>query len=193
MSTAPLILASGSRYRAELLARLGIPFTQHSPDLDESAHLNEDGLALATRLARQKAEQIAQLHPGAWVIGSDQVAICESRLIGKPGNRERAIEQLQFMSGKTCEFVTGVLLTRHDSEGFSGLDRTQVRFRTLSAAAITHYVDTEPSFDCAGSAKIEGLGISLMSEVRSSDPTGLIGLPLIVTAELLRRAGYWLL
>lgn len=184
-----LILASGSRYRAELLARLRLPFTQDAPDVDETPRANESAAQLATRLALAKAGLVAQRQPQAWVIGSDQVASCEGRLLGKPGTRDKAIEQLRFLSGKYAAFITAVALCR-GSEQYRDFDTTVVKFRKLSAEEIERYVEAEPSFDCAGSAKIEGLGISLATEVQSRDPTALIGLPLIATAKLLRRAGY---
>ena len=185
-----LILASGSRYRAELLSRLGLGFTQQSPDVDETPQKDEAAAALAQRLALAKATVIAQCAPTAWVIGSDQVAACEGRLLGKPGTRERAIEQLGFLSGKYSAFVTAVVLLRAGGATHRDFDTTVVKFRKLTLAEITRYVDAEPAYDCAGSAKIEGLGIALTAEVQSRDPTALIGLPLIATARLLRKAGF---
>lgn len=190
-SSARLILASGSRYRAELLARLRLAFEQASPDVDESALPGESAPELAQRLALTKAEAVASRHPEAWVIGSDQVAVCEGRLLGKPGGREQAREQLRWMAGKTTHFHTAVALRRlHPRAQQTALDQTSVRMRPLSEAEIERYLDAEPAYDCAGSAKIEGLGISLCAEVQSRDPTALIGLPLIATAELLRGAGF---
>lgn len=192
-SPAPLILASGSRYRAELLGRLRLPFTQSSPDVDETARPGEDGASLAQRLALAKAQAVGARNPEAWVIGSDQVAVCEARLIGKPGSRDAAIEQLRWMSGRAVHFLTAVVLLQERSGSlYRELDSTLVRFRALDPLQIERYVDAEPSFDCAGSAKIEGLGISLCEEVQSRDPTALIGLPLIATAQLLRQAGFQL-
>jgi septum formation protein len=187
-----LILASSSRYRAELLARLGLPFSQQSPDIDETPGRDESAVPLAQRLALAKAQAIAQRAPGAWVIGSDQVAACEGSLLGKPGNRERAVEQLRFLSGKHAAFVTALALVRVGGETHRDFDTTVVRFRKLAESEIERYVDAEPAYDCAGSAKIEGLGIALTAEVQSRDPTALIGLPLIATARLLRKAGYLL-
>jgi len=185
-----LILASGSRYRAELLARLRLPFTQQSPDIDETPLRDEAAAPLATRLAHSKALAIATAVPGAWVIGSDQVCACEGRLLGKPGNRENAIEQLRFLSGKYSAFVTAVVLHRQGGATHRDFDTTVVKFRKLDDDEIIRYVDAEPAYDCAGSAKIEGLGITLAAEVQSRDPTALIGLPLIATAKLLRKAGF---
>lgn len=163
-----------------------------SPDVDETAHKDEAALPLATRLALAKAEAIARQVPAAWVIGSDQVASCEGRLLGKPGTRDNAIEQLQFLSGKYAAFVTAVVLMRQGEATYRELDTTVVKFRKLGAAEILRYVEAEPAFDCAGSAKIEGLGITLTAEVQSRDPTALIGLPLIATAKLLRKARFHL-
>lgn len=187
-----LILASGSRYRAELLARLRLPFTQLSPDVDERPLKDEAAAALAQRLALTKAQAVAVQRPGAWVIGSDQVASCEGRLLGKPGTREKAVEQLRFLSGKHAAFITAVALLRSTGETHRDFDTTVVKLRKLTDEEISRYVDAEPSFDCAGSAKIEGLGITLMADVQSRDPTALIGLPLIATARLLRKAGFLL-
>lgn len=188
----PLILASGSRYRAELLRRLHLSFSQQSPDVDETPQPGEAAEQLATRLALLKAEAIALKAPAAWVIGCDQVAACEGRLLGKPGTREKAIKQLRFLSGKQTTFLTAVVLIRQGHSVSQALDTTVVRFRMLTDDAIARYVDAEPAYDCAGSAKIEGLGITLTAEVQSCDPTALIGLPLIATAELLRKAGFTL-
>lgn len=188
---ASLILASSSRYRAELLGRLRLPFRQASPDVDEQALPGEDAEALACRLARAKAEVLGRADPQAWVLGSDQVADCEGVLIGKPGSRERAGEQLRRMAGRETRFLTAVSLYRHaDGAHHAALDETRVQLRALDEAEIERYLDAEPAYDCAGSAKIEALGISLCEAVRSSDPTALIGLPLIATARLLRQAGF---
>ncbi len=186
-----LLLASTSRYRAELLARLGIAFKAMNPDVDETARPGETAQRLATRLSLAKAQAVAGLHPTAWVIGSDQVASCEGQLLGKPGSRQKAVQQLLLMRGKYTAFITGLAVV-NAGRGlcYRSLDTTVVKLRRLSLAEIERYVDSEPSFDCAGSAKIEGLGISLCSEVQSRDPTALIGLPLIETARLLRKAGF---
>ena len=188
---APLILASSSRYRAELLARLRLPFRQASPDVDERALPGEAAAALARRLARAKAETLGRVHPQAWVLGSDQVADCEGTLLGKPGDRENARAQLRRMAGRETRFLTAVSLYRHaDGQHHAALDETRVQLRALDEAEIERYLDAEPAYDCAGSAKIEALGISLCEAVNSADPTALIGLPLIATARLLRQAGF---
>lgn len=185
----PLILASTSRYRAELLARLGIPFEPARPDVDETPHPGEDAAALALRLAVEKARAVSVRFPEAWVLGSDQAAECEGRLLGKPGDRERARGQLRGLSGRQACFVTAVALVR-GTKVLRAVDRTEVRMRALEAGEIERYLDREPAFDCAGSFKMEGLGISLFERIDSQDPSALIGLPLIACCRLLREAGY---
>jgi len=186
----PLILASTSRYRRELLGRLGLDFDVARPDTDETPQPGEAPSKLAWRLAEAKAAAVAAQRPDAWVIGSDQVAEFDGRPIGKPGGRDGAIAQLGAMSGREVRFCTGLCVLRHGQAALSELDVTTVRFRELSAAEIERYVDAEQPYDCAGSFKSEGLGIALFEAVESRDPTALIGLPLIATARLLRRAGY---
>lgn len=185
-----LILASTSRYRRELLGRLGLEFEVARPETDETPQPGEVPAALAARLAEAKAAAVAAQRPAAWVIGSDQVAEFDGRPIGKPGGREGAIAQLAAMSGREVRFCTGLCVLRHGEPGLSELDVTVVRFRALTTAEIERYVDAEQPFDCAGSFKSEGLGITLFEAIESRDPTALIGLPLIATARLLRRAGY---
>jgi 7-methyl-GTP pyrophosphatase len=184
----PLILASGSRYRAELLRRLGLPFEQDPPDLYETPRLGEQPETLARRLAAAKAQAVAARRPGRWVLGSDQVCACGDRALGKPGSRERAREQLSWLSGRKARFLTAVALAG-DGALHEALDLTVVRFRALQAAEIERYLDAEPAYDCAGSFKAEGLGISLCAAIESGDPTGLIGLPLIAVRDLLAKAG----
>lgn len=186
----PLILASSSKYRAELLRRLQLPFTQQAANIDETPQRNEAPAALALRLAVHKAQAIARTNPDHWVLGSDQVVAAGLKLLGKPGTRARAVSQLTLLSGKTVQFVTAVALVRKDGPARSALDTTVVRFRKLTAAEIEHYVDAEPAFDCAGSFKCEGLGITLCESIETRDPTALIGLPLIATRLLLADAGY---
>lgn len=186
-----LILASTSRYRAELLARLRLPFEQIAPIVVEKPKPGETAERLAVRLARMKAQSIAAKRPEACIIGSDQAASCMNRLLGKPGNREAACEQLAFMAGRTVMFATGLSVIHPGlPRPLAELDVTLVKMRRLKAADIERYVDAEPSFDCAGSFKAEALGITLFEEIQSRDPTGLIGLPLISTARMLRKAGY---
>jgi len=186
MSLPPLILASTSRYRRELLQRLRLPFEVVSPQVDETPRPGEAPAALALRLALAKAQAVAASRPEAVVIGSDQVA----DLDGKPGTHERAVAQLQQMRGRRVVFQTAVAVVRGD-RGFvqSLLAPVVVQFRPLSDAAIEHYLRTEQPYDCAGSAKCETLGIALLDAIDSDDPTALVGLPLIRTCRLLREAG----
>ncbi len=186
----PLILGSSSRYRRELLQRLRLPFTVEAPDLDESALPAEAPAALAQRLALAKAHAVAARHPGAVVIGSDQVADLDGEPIGKPGTHERAVAQLRRLRGRTVVFQTAVAVVCH-ATGYVGtaLAPVTVRFRALTDAEIEHYLRTEEPYDCAGSAKCETLGIALLDAIDSDDPTALVGLPLIRTCALLRAAG----
>lgn len=184
-----LVLASTSRYRRELLQRLGLPFECASPEVDETPLNGEAPLALATRLAAAKAAEVAARHPGAWVIGSDQVADLNGQSLGKPSTVEAACAQLAAMSGQTVRFHTAVCLSGN-GDSFTALDLTEVRFRVLERDEITRYVATEQPLDCAGSFKCEGLGISLFEAIDNRDPTALIGLPLIAVCGLLRQAGY---
>jgi septum formation protein len=185
-----LILASTSRYRRELLERLRIPFEARSPHTDETALPGEAPAALAERLALAKAHALATLFPDAVVIGADQVADVDGEAVSKPGDHARAVEQLRAMSGRTIVFQTALAVVRASS-GFAEVRRVpvSVRFRTLSEAEIEFYLRTEQPYDCAGSAKVETLGIALLDAIVSDDPTALIGLPLIQTARLLRAAG----
>lgn len=190
-----LVLASTSRYRRELLGRLRLPFDVARPETDETPLPGEAPAALASRLAGAKAAAVARLAPGAWVLGSDQVAELDGAPLGKPGGREAAIAQLASMSGRTIAFHTGVCLIPGATAGdgaapLAAADVTCVRFRRLDPAEIARYVDAEQPFDCAGSFKSEGLGIALFDGIESSDPTALVGLPLIATARLLRQAGF---
>ena len=185
-----LVLGSTSIYRHGLLTRLGVPFETARPDVDESPLVGECPKAVAVRLARAKAQAIARTVHDAWVIGSDQVAALDTRPIGKSGGREAAIAQLAAMSGREVVFHTALCLARGEHTTLEALDTTRVRFRALSIDEITRYVDAEQPFDCAGSFKCEGLGIALFDSIDSSDPTALVGLPLIATARLLRDAGF---
>ena len=217
-----LILASTSRYRRELLARLGLPFTTISPDFDETPVPGESAENLAKRLAIGKAEAVAATMVATAaattvadtakstrqpiIIGSDQVAACGEQLLGKPGDVNTAIEQLRSMAGQAVTFHTAVHLllpspggsdhhatnltaTNGTATSFTAVDKTTAVLRNLSRDEIERYVDQEPSLDCAGSFKVEGLGISLFSAVKTNDPTGLIGLPLIATCQGLRELG----
>jgi septum formation protein len=185
-----LILGSTSPYRRELLARLRLPFDVVSPRVDETPRAGEAPTDLALRLALAKARAVAALHPQAVVIGADQVADLDGEPIGKPGNHERALAQLRRMSGRTVVFQTALAVLRADT-GFEQalLVPVKVQFRTLAEHEIERYLRLEQPYDCAGSAKSETLGIALLAAIHSDDPTALIGLPLIRTAELLRKAG----
>jgi len=186
----PLILGSTSRYRKELLTRLRIPFETAAPDVDETPHSNESPKDLALRLALAKARAVALRYPEAVVIGSDQVADLEGTPLGKPGNHTNAILQLQRMRGKTVIFQTAVSVVCI-ATGYERTDlaEVKVRFRNLSDAEIEAYLRAEEPYDCAGSAKSEGLGIALLDAIDNDDPSALIGLPLIRTCQMLREAG----
>ncbi len=186
----PLILASTSVYRRDLLARLRLPFDTARPETDETPLPGETPTDVALRLSEAKARAVASTHPGTCVIGSDQVAELDGRALGKPGGREAAIAQLASMSGREVRFRTGLCLVRPEGCAHALLDTTTVRFRRLTGDEIQRYVDAEQPYDCAGSFKSEGLGIGLFDAIESSDPTALIGLPMIATARLLREAGY---
>lgn len=183
-----LILASTSRYRRELLARLQRPFECVAPGIDEARLPGETPSSLAVRLARLKAEAVAALHPGALVVGSDQVAVRGADVLGKPGNIERCVAQLRASSGRAVEFLTAVHVV-HGVGAESHVDRTVVRFRDLGDDEIARYVEIEQPLDCAGGFKAEALGISLFEAIESNDPTGLTGLPLAWLSGALRRAG----
>jgi septum formation protein len=185
----PLILASTSRYRRELLQRLRIPFEVISPNVDETPLTGESTLDLALRLANAKAAAVAKEHPHAWVIGSDQVADLHGAAIGKPGNFERALAQLQLMRGQAITFHTALCLMKGAQQTTLNVP-TEVTFRKLSDEVLKSYLLAEEPYDCAGSAKSEGLGISLLESIKSDDPTALIGLPLIALTGLLRDAGF---
>jgi septum formation protein len=184
----PLVLASSSRYRADLLGRLRVPFESLAPDLDETPGPGEPPAELARRLALAKARAVAARRPGRWVLGSDQVPSLDGRVLDKPGSRENARRQLLSFSGRTLTFHTAVALVGGEPAG-EALDTTVVRFRALEAAEVERYLDAEPAWDCAGAFKAEGLGIALFSAIESRDPTALVGLPLIAVRGLLARAG----
>jgi len=186
----PLVLGSTSPYRHALLSRLGLPFQTVSPEVDETPLPGEAPADLALRLARQKAASVARRHPQAIVIGSDQVADLHGEPLGKPGNHERARIQLARMSGQTVVFQTALSVQCLDT-GFehSAVVPVRVVFRALGPDEIERYLLAEQPYDCAGSAKSEGLGIALLERIDNDDPTALIGLPLIRTCQMLRAAG----
>ena len=189
-----LILGSTSRYRRELLERLRVPFTVEAPHVDETPLPMETPQQVACRLAMSKARAVAAEFPDCVVIGSDQVADLEGEALGKPWNHARALAQLQKMRGKVVVFQTAVAVVCQES-GFSQMALAQVKvtFRDLSDAQIEAYLRAETPYDCAGSAKSEGLGIALLASIESDDPTALIGLPLIRTCQMLEAAGVQLL
>jgi septum formation protein len=190
MTRPPVILASTSRYRRELLTRLRLPFEVEAPGVDETPQPGENPASLARRLALEKARAVAARRPEAAVIGSDQVADLHGEPIGKPGDHARALQQLQRMSGQRVVFQTAVAVVRQDiAFEHTLLAPVVVTFRHLSLAEIEHYLLAEQPYDCAGSARSEALGIALVSSIDSDDPSALVGLPLIRTCELLRQAG----
>ena len=186
----PLLLASTSRYRADLLRRLGLPFRAEAPGVDESPMAGESPRERALRLAHAKAAAVASRHPEAWVIGSDQVAALAGVILDKPGDAERCQAQLAAESGQSVEFHTAVVLhraaPRHLSEH---VDRTVVHFRRLTAGEIARYVELDRPFDCAGGFRSEGLGAALFASMETADPAALVGLPVIWLAGALRAAG----
>jgi len=185
-----LILASTSRYRQELLSRLGLAFRSEDPAVEESSSAGESPADTAIRLSQAKARAVAARFPDAMVIGSDQVASCGELRMGKPGTHERAVAQLAAMSGRAVRFDTAVaVLDARSGEMQARLVPTIVTFRPLSADEIESYLRRERPYDCAGSAKIERMGIALVERVQSEDPTALIGLPLIALTQMLERGG----
>ena len=189
-----LILGSTSPYRRELLSRLRIPFEVVSPDVDETPYPSETPQQLACRLAMAKARAVAAVHPASVVIGSDQVADLDGEPLGKPHAHDRAVEQLRRMRGKTVIFQTAVAVVCQEAK-FAQMDLAQVKvtFRDLSDTEIAAYLLAETPYDCAGSAKSEGLGIAILESIDNDDPTALVGLPLIRTCRMLRAAGLVLL
>ena len=185
-----LMLASTSRYRAALLERLGMPFTTEAPGVEETARAGEAPAARALRLAEAKAAAVAARHPDGWVLGSDQLAVRDGQVLGKPLDADRCRAQLLASSGRDVSFLTAACLLHADrGVRLAHLDTTLVRFRTLDPREVDRYVELERPFDCAGGFKCEGLGIALFERIESVDPTALIGLPLIWVARALREAG----
>lgn len=185
-----LVLASSSRYRRALLEQLRLPFASASPDIDETPLAGEAVPALVTRLALAKARALASKFPDALIIGSDQACALDGRILGKPGNAENARTQLQACSGRRVTFHTGLVLYATQSGDWQhSVDTYTVQFRDLSAAEIARYVELEQPFDCAGSFKVEGLGITLFSALEGKDFNSLIGLPLLSLCAMLRAAG----
>lgn len=185
-----LILASTSRYRRELMERLTLRFDAHAPNVDETPLPDERPVDLARRLALAKAQAVAEQYPNAWVIGSDQVADLDGIPLGKPGTHERAVQQLRRMSGHRVVFQTAVAVVQQ-TQMFAAVEviPVEVVFRPLSDVEIETYLRLDQPYDCAGSARSERLGVTLLERMSSDDPTALIGLPLIATCRLLRQAG----
>lgn len=194
MNTQPIILASTSSYRSELLRRLQLPFSTASPDVDETPLPNEHAQATSLRLAQSKAQAMAHKHPDALIIGSDQVALLEGQQLGKPQTHENAVRQLQSLSGKSAIFYTAIaLLNAHSGHMQTAVAENRVHFRQLSDAEIDAYLRKEQPYNCAGSAKSEGLGIVLIERMEGDDPNALVGLPLILLVGMLRKEGVALL
>lgn len=186
-----LVLASSSPYRKQLLERLQIPFQSMAPDIDESPLSGEAPETTALRLACEKALTLRTLFPEHLIIGCDQLASHAGKLIGKPGSHDRALAQLRSFSGETVEFLTALCVyNSKQAVSAESLVSTSVTFRTLDRHAIENYLNVERPYDCAGSFKIEGLGIALFEEISSEDPTALMGLPLIRLCDLLAEQGY---
>ena len=190
MTSAQLVLASTSPYRRELLDRLGLPFVVAAPRVNETALAGETPKQTALRLAQAKAKFIADSFPNALVIGSDQVVELEGWALGKPNNHENAVQQLRLMSGRTVAFHTGVCLINSSSGKIqSEVVPCSVTFRAITESEIENYLQREQPYNCAGSAKAEGLGIALIQKMQSDDPNALIGLPLIALIDMLKNEG----
>ncbi len=184
-----IILASSSAYRKALLEQIVKDFEGLSPQIDETPLADEPARQLAKRLAQTKAEKIAQQHPNAIVIGADQVAICDGKLLGKPGRYEKALQQLSFCSGKQAQFITAVYVIHQASQlMLSALSEVDLRFTQLSQERIEGYLKLDKPYDCAGSFKVESYGIRLFESIKSDDPTSLQGLPLIAVNRMLIQA-----
>ncbi|MDX1804548.1 MAG: nucleoside triphosphate pyrophosphatase [Alcanivorax sp.] len=189
-NTPALLLASSSPFRRELLGKLNLPFRHQSPDIDESRRDGESPTALVMRLARQKAQALADQHPDTLIIGSDQVAVLGDQVLGKPGNRDNAMAQLAAASGQRVRFLTGLcLLNTASGRSQVGCEPFDVQFRTLRPQQIERYVDSEQPFNCAGSFKSEGLGIVLFKALEGRDPNALVGLPIILLTDFLAAEG----
>jgi septum formation protein len=192
-SQPPLVLASTSIYRRQLLERLGVSFTCRAPGVDETPLPREEPAGLVARLAAAKARRVATREDDAWIIGSDQIAVVDggaAGVLGKPGTAAACIDQLRRCSGRTVSYLTAVAVVRGDAAPLAFTDITRVNFRTLDPAVIERYVSVERPFDCAGGFKSEGLGIALCESIDTADPTALIGLPLIGLCRVLRGVGF---
>ena len=191
MSTQKIVLASTSPFRRELLSRLGFPFQIANPAIDETPLANEMPEMTALRLSEAKARAVAEQHPGSLIIGSDQIATLDGKIYGKPGTHANAVKQLQAMRGRTVNFYTGLCLL-NTSSGKAHLRGvpTLVSFRNLTDDEIENYLHKEQPYNCAGSAKSEGLGIAIISKIGGDDPNALIGLPMIALCDLLREENF---
>lgn len=187
-----LVVATTSRYRLELLERLGVPYraVPHHCDEDAFKHAGVKPVELAAKLSRAKAESVASAHPGAYVLGSDQVCVLGDSILSKPGTPERAEAQLARLAGKTHELITAVALRRPDGTFAERVSVHRMSVRALSAETIARYVEADQPLDCAGSYKIEGRGIALFTSIAGDDYTGIVGLPLIALTDLLGEAGF---
>ena len=185
----PLVLASNSPYRAEMLQRLGVLFTAVTSGIDETPADGESPEHLVRRLALDKARHVARKHSEALIIGADQVARLEGRVLGKPGTRERAIAQIREMSGNTVEYLSGIALVGPGQQRID-IVPTRLQYRRLTQSEIERYVERDQPLDCAGAMRSESLGISLLESLSSDDPSALIGIPLIRIAQWLREAGF---
>lgn len=185
-----IVLASSSKYRRQLLEKLGIDFLSCSSDIDESPQTGESPEALVNRLSIAKAEEVGKTHPNHLIIGSDQVAVLDQDILGKPGGRDAAMQQLAKQSGRAVQFYTGIcVLNSATGQRLSDLDVCSVHFKTLEPSQIQTYIDRDQPFDCAGSFKSEGLGIALFNKIVGEDPNALVGLPLIKLVALLQKFG----
>ncbi|MDR2196186.1 MAG: Maf family nucleotide pyrophosphatase [Gallionellaceae bacterium] len=185
-----LVLASTSIYRRELLARLGLPFLTASPDVDETPLSGETAAETSQRLSREKAQAVASAHPDAIIIGSDQVALLDGQQLGKPLTHDNAVRQLQAMRGNTVVFYTSLtVLNARTGNMQTGTAENRVTFRQLNDTQIESYLSKEQPYNCAGSAKSEGLGIALISQMEGDDPNALVGLPLILLVTMLGKEG----
>lgn len=190
LNSPQILLASSSPYRRQLLEKLGLTFSSESPDIDECAHDQETVREMVERLSLQKAQALVKHHPNKIIIASDQSASLNNKALGKPGNFEKAFEQLKAQQGQVICFYTGlVVYNPHNQTYLNALDITKVHFRKLSDQQIRNYLLTEQPYDCAGSFKSEGLGITLFSKIENQDPNALIGLPLIELVSLLSQVG----
>lgn len=185
-----IVLASSSKYRRQLLEKLGLDFITCSSDVDETPRCGESPDALVTRLSIAKAEKVGRTYPHHLIIGSDQVAVLGQEILGKPGGRDAAIQQLAKQSGRTVQFYTGIcVLSSATGQCLTDMNVCSVYFKTLEPAQIQNYVDLDRPFDCAGSFKSEGLGIALFNKILGEDPNALVGLPLIKLVALLEKFG----